>query len=145
MTQQQQNRRATDKLPLDIDQLIMQEDDPKQRSFLIVLNSINNSLIANTETIKDVSEKLDAHLTSYENHVEQEDALLNRGRGAWKVMAWVISGVQVIGLGIWAMAREEIKEIHVMLQAEQKQLAQLESRVLFVERVTDHSKAQAQK
>ena len=142
--QQQQNRRATDKLPLDIDQLIMQEDDPKQRSFLIVLNSINNSLIANTETIKDVSEKLDAHLTSYENHVEQEDALLNRGRGAWKVMAWVISGVQVIGLGIWAMAREEIKEIHVMLQAEQKQLAQLESRVLFVERVADH-KAQAQK
>lgn len=142
---QQQNRRATDKLPLDIDQLIMQEDDPKQRAFLIVLNSINNSLIANTETIKDVSEKLDAHLTSYENHVEQEDALLNRGRGAWKVMAWVISGVQVIGLGIWAMAREEIKEIHVMLQAEQKQLAQLESRVLFVERVTDHSKAQAQK
>lgn len=141
---QQQNRRATDKLPLDIDQLIMQEDDPKQRAFLIVLNSINNSLIANTETIKDVSEKLDAHLTSYENHVEQEDALLNRGRGAWKVMAWVISGVQVIGLGIWAMAREEIKEIHVMLQAEQKQLAQLESRVLFVERVADH-KAQAQK
>lgn len=141
---QQQNRRATDKLPLDIDQLIMQEDDPKQRAFLIVLNSINNSLIANTETIKDVSEKLDAHLTSYENHVEQEDALLNRGRGAWRVMAWVISGVQVIALGIWAMAREEIKEIHVMLQAEQKQLAQLESRVLFVERVADH-KAQAQK
>lgn len=141
---QQQNRRATDKLPLDIDQLIMQEDDPKQRAFLIVLNSINNSLIANTETIKDVSEKLDAHLTSYENHVEQEEALLNRGRGAWRVMAWVISGVQVIGLGIWAMAREEIKEIHVMMQAEQKQLAQLESRVLFVERVADH-KAQAQK
>lgn len=135
---QQQNRRATDKLPLDIDQLIMAEDDPKQRAFLIVLNSINNSLIANTETIKDVSEKLDAHLTSYENHVEQEEALLNRGRGAWRVMAWVISGVQVIGLGIWAMAREEIKEIHVMMQAEQKQLAQLESRVLFVERVADH-------
>ena len=129
------NLRATDKLPLDIDQLIMQEDDPKQRAFLIVLNSINNSLIANTETIKDVSEKLDAHLTNYENHVEQEDALLNKGRGAWKVMAWVISGVQVIGLGIWAMAREEIKEIHVMLQQEQKQLAQLESRVLFVERL----------
>ena len=139
-----QNRRATDKLPLDIDQMIMQEDDPKQRAFLIVLNSINNSLIANTETIKDVSEKLDAHLTSYENHVEQEDALLNKGRGAWKVMAWVISGVQVLGLGIWAMAREEIKEIHVMLQKERQQLSQLESRVLFVERVANH-KAQAPK
>lgn len=139
-----QNRRATDKLPLDIDQLIMQEDDPKQRAFLIVLNSINNSLIANTETIKDVSEKLDAHLTSYEQHVEKEDAILNKGRGAWKVVAWIIGVVQVVGLGIWANAREELKDIHSMLQKEQLQLSQLESRVLFVERVADH-KAQAQK
>jgi len=140
-----QNRRATDAaMSLDIDQMILEEEDKKQRAFLIVLNSINKSLIANTETIKEVSEKLDAHLTSYEQHVEQEDALLNKGRGAWKVMAWVISGVQVIGLGIWTMARGEIKEIHVMLQAEQKHLAQLESRVLFVERVADH-KAQAPK
>ena len=139
------NRRATDAaMSLDIDQMILEEEDKKQRAFLIVLNSINKSLIANTETIKEVSEKLDAHLTSYEKHVEQEDALLNKGRGAWKVMAWVISGVQVIGLGIWTMARGEIKEIHVMLQAEQKHLAQLESRVLFVERVADH-KAQAPK
>ena len=140
-----QNRRATDAaMSLDIDQMILEEEDKKQRAFLIVLNSINKSLIANTETIKEVSEKLDAHLTSYEQHVEQEDALLNKGRGAWKVMAWVISGVQVIGLGIWTMARGEIKEIHVMMQAEQKHLAQLESRVLFVERVADH-KAQAPK
>ena len=124
--------------PIDIDQMIMQEDDPKQRAFLIVLNNINKSLIANTDTIRDVSEKLDAHLTSYEQHVEKEDALFNRGRGAWRVVAWVIGVVQVVGLGIWASAREEIKDIHAMLQKEQQQLMQLENRVLFVEKVTDH-------
>jgi len=129
--------------PIDIDQMIMQEDDPKQRAFLIVLNNINKSLIANTDTIRDVSEKLDAHLTSYEQHVEKEDALLNRGRGAWRVVAWVIGVVQVVGLGIWASAREEIKDIHAMLQKEQEQLMQLESRVLFVEKVTDHKNGDA--
>jgi len=129
--------------PIDIDQMIMQEDDPKQRAFLIVLNNINKSLIANTDTIRDVSEKLDAHLTSYEQHVEKEDALLNRGRGAWRVVAWVIGVVQVVGLGIWASAREEIKDIHAMLQKEQQQLMQLESRVLFVEKVTDHKNGDA--
>lgn len=123
--------------------MIMQEDDPKQRAFLIVLNNINKSLIANTDTIRDVSEKLDAHLTSYEQHVEKEDALLNRGRGAWRVVAWVIGVVQVVGLGIWASAREEIKDIHAMLQKEQQQLMQLESRVLFVEKVTDHKNGDA--
>jgi len=129
--------------PIDIDQMIMQEDDPKQRAFLIVLNNINKSLIANTDTIRDVSEKLDAHLTSYEQHVEKEDALLNRGRGAWRVVAWVIGVVQVVGLGIWASAREEIKDIHAMLQKEQQQLMQLESRVLFVEKVMDHKNGDA--
>ena len=123
--------------------MIMQEDDPKQRAFLIVLNNINKSLIANTDTIRDVSEKLDAHLTSYEQHVEKEDALLNRGRGAWRVVAWVIGVVQVVGLGIWASAREEIKDIHAMLQKEQQQLMQLESRVLFVEKVMDHKNGDA--
>lgn len=123
--------------------MIMQEDDPKQRAFLIVLNNINKSLIANTDTIREVSEKLDAHLTSYEQHVEKEDALLNRGRGAWRVVAWVIGVVQVVGLGIWASAREEIKDIHAMLQKEQQQLMQLESRVLFVEKVTDHKNGDA--
>jgi len=41
---QQQNRRATDKLPLDIDQLIMQEDDPKQRAVARRLSSVIGSL-----------------------------------------------------------------------------------------------------
>lgn len=125
------NRRATDTAGyLDIEKMILEEEDKKQRAFLIVLNSINNSLIANTETIKDVSEKLDAHLTSYENHVEQEDALLNKGRGAWWVVAWVIGVVQVVGLGIWGVASNDIREIHASLK-------HLETRMAVVEKVTE--------
>jgi len=130
-------RRSTDKLPVDIESMIMQEDDPKQRAFLIVLNSINNSLVANTETIREVSEKLETHLTHFEEHTRNEEALLNKGRGAWKVAAWVIGVVQVIGLGIWSQARDEIKDIHASVQKVQTQLMQVESRVLFVEKTAD--------
>lgn len=122
---------------VDIDQMIMQEDDPKQRAFLIVLNNINKSLIANTDTIRDVSDKLETHLQHYEQHTQEEAKLLNQGRGAWRIVAWIIGIVQIVGLGIWTLAREEIKDIHAMLQKEQVQLSQLESRVLFVEKVTD--------
>ena len=129
-------RRETDKLAsLDIEQMILSEDDPKQRAFLIVLNSINRSLIANTETIREVSEKLETHLEHFENHTKTEEALVNKGRGAWKVAAWVIGVAQVIGLGIWNEARTEIKDIHLALQKEQTMLMQLESRVLFVEKI----------
>lgn len=130
-------RRLTDHPPFtaDIDSMIAAEDDPKQRAFLIVLNNINKSLVANTETIRDVSDKLETHLANFEQHTKEDEALRNKGLGAWKVLSAVIGLVQLAGLAIWNNAREELKEIHVTMQKEQVQLMQLESRVLFVEKI----------
>lgn len=120
------NRRATDKLPLDIENMILQEDDLKQRAFLIVLNSINKSLIANTDTIREVSEKLESHLENFDSHTREEDARLNKGRGAWKILAWVVGVAQIVALGIWNEARSEIKQINATL-------SQIETRVSVME------------
>lgn len=130
-------RRLTDHPPFtaDIDSMIAAEDDPKQRAFLIVLNNINKSLVANTGTIRDVSDKLETHLAHFEQHTKEDEALRNKGLGAWKVLSVVIGLIQLAGLAIWNNAREELKEIHVTLQKEQVQLMQLESRVLFVEKI----------
>lgn len=117
----------------DIEKMIMQENDPKQRAFLIVLNSINNSLIANTNTIREVSDKLESHLAHFEEHTKTEEALVNRGRGMWKIAAWVIGVAQIIGLGIWQQAKTDLSEINASLQREQVQLGKLETRVGVVE------------
>lgn len=134
----EQTRRATDHPPFsaDIDTMIAQEDDQKQRAFLIVLNNINKSLLANTETIRDVSDKLETHLQHFEQHTKEDEALRNKGLGAWKVLSVVIGLIQLAGLAIWNNAREELKDIHLALQKEQVQLMQLESRVLFVEKIS---------
>lgn len=131
------NRRSSDqhRLPIDIETMILQEDDPKQRAFLIVLNSINNSLVANTQTIRDVSERLDSHLTNFEQHAKEEEALLNKGRGMWKIAGGVIALAQLVGLGIWQNARIEIGDIHKSITDVQLNVSQLESRVLYVEKV----------
>lgn len=132
-----EQRRVTDHPPFsaDIDTMIAAEDDPKQRAFLIVLNNINKSLVANTETIRDVSDKLEHHLEHFEQHTKDDEALRNKGLGAWKVLSVVIGLIQCLGLLIWNNAREELKDIHLAIQKEQVQLMQLESRVLFVEKV----------
>ena len=112
-------RRASDHRPLDIEAMIAEENDPKQRAFLIVLNSINNSLMANTKTTTDVAEKLDAHLTRYEEHTNGEAALINKGIGAWKVIAWTLGlaqSVLVVGVGYLS---NDLKEIHASIQAGQ--------------------------
>lgn len=137
----QQQRRETDKLmSLDIDQMILAEDDAKQRAFLIVLNSINKSLIANTETIREVSEKLETHLTHFEEHTRAEEAVMNKGRGMWRVAAWVIGIAQVVGLYIWQHAREDLAQINLALQKEHVEIVQINARVTNVEKVLEGRK-----
>ena len=54
---------------LDISQMIANEDDPKQRAFLIVLHSINQALEANTSTVREISDKLEIHLEAFNEFV----------------------------------------------------------------------------
>ncbi len=127
-------RRISDKLPHDIEQMIMQEDDPKQRAFLIVLNSINNSLIANTHTIQDVSDKLEQHLTNFETHAREEEAVMNKGRGAWKVAAWVVGVAQVVAVSLWVETRSDMKALHLGLETLVAADAILNTRVAVLEK-----------
>ena len=59
----QQKRRKVDLYAFDIESLIAAEPDAKQRIYLIVLNNLNQSLVANTETIRSVSAKCVSQIT----------------------------------------------------------------------------------
>ena len=134
MTPQPYSRRSTDGAKtLDIEAMIAAEDDAKQRAFLIVLNSINTSLMANTSTVRDVANKLDAHLTAYEDHVTEETAILNKGRGMWTVGAWVLGIAQLAVLGGGARLINDIDHIHQAIQAAQRFEARTEQRLSALE------------
>mgnify|MGYP000868042924 CR=1 FL=1 len=116
-----------------IEKLIAEENDPKLRAFLILLNAINQSLISNTETTRELSDKLDAHLTRFEQKTAQDRSRLDQARGAWRVIAWVLGGVQVIGLGIWTYANSAIHEIKTAQAQLQVSNARIEQRLQTLE------------
>jgi hypothetical protein len=118
---------------MDITSMIAAEDDAKQRAFLIVLNSINMSLVANTATIRDISSKLETHLDNFEVHTAAEEALLNKGKGAWKVMAWVVGLVQSLALALWLTISADVNNIHISVQESRDSTSQLGARVLVLE------------
>ncbi len=127
-----QTHRNTD--PDKIEDMIAAESDPKDRVFLLILNAINKSLIANTETIREVAQKLDLHIAKFETHSDEEEAMLNKGRGAWKVSAWFIGVVQVIGLTIWVDSRREIEAIHMDTRTNQIEHARIIQRLDALEK-----------
>ena len=51
---------------LDIDKLITDENDPKFRVLLMLVKSLSDYLAGNTEAVNDMSAKLDAHLSAFE-------------------------------------------------------------------------------
>lgn len=131
----------------DIDQLIAQEDDPKFRVLLVLVKSMGDYLHDNTKAMSDLSSKLDTHLTAFEARAARDDELRNQGRGAWRVLAWVLGIVQVVGLGIWVEAKNDIKGIHEAITLGQQtdklieaRTASHETRITAIEAVTRTNK-----
>lgn len=129
--------------PFDLQQMIAREDDPKLRVLLMLVNTFNENLAANTiavdanaAAVNDIAAKLDSHLVAFEERAEKDDAMKNQGRGAWRVLAWVFAAAQAVGAAVWIDARSEIKEIRNEIQLSQRVEAALGARITAIEAVT---------
>lgn len=120
-------RRASDQQNDEIAELIKLEDDPKNRAFLIILQNINLSLIANTKTVNDIDEQLKSHLIEFRTRMKTEDALLNQTKGAWRVVSYVLSIAQMITIAALGNAYLELKALHATD-------ADLNTRITVIER-----------
>lgn len=109
------NKRATDTLDFDeIGDLIKQENDPKTRAILMVLHSINLSLIANTQAVNDTDQQLKQHMIEFRVRTSEADAMLNKGKGAWVILsaALIIAQAAIVWEITGSMA--ELKTMHAI-------------------------------
>lgn len=124
----------------DIESMIEKEDDPKQRAFLIVLNGINNSLIANTDATREIKDALDSHMENFERESRSNAELLNKGRGAYKVVAWVLGIGQILATGAWMQMRQDISELRTSAQISMASDARHDARISALEAATRTNK-----
>lgn len=129
--------------PFDLKQLIAQENDPKMRVLLMLVNNSNDNLAANTlaveaniSAINELANRLDGHLVTFEQRALRDDEIRNQGKGAWRILAWVLGLAQAAGAYVWVDIKAEIKELHLANVSSQKVEASLESRINSIEAVT---------
>lgn len=89
-------RRTSDISEANLNSLIAAENDQGKRTLLLILYSLNTNLQANTRMTEAVSIDLAKHLSDYTARVKKDDALVNKGRGAWKVLAAVLTLMQLV-------------------------------------------------
>jgi hypothetical protein len=106
------NRRHDDGGRTEIDDLIKQENDPKTRAILLVLQNINVSLMANTQAVNDTDTQLKAHMVEVQRQAEKNNALINKGKGMWNVISILLAVVQAGLVYFMTMYLADIKNLH---------------------------------
>ena len=89
-------RRSSDLGSINLDALIAIEEDAGKRTLLLILLNLNNNLISNTKTTELVSVDLARHLKAFDAHLIADAALMNKGKGAWKVLGSALFIAQVV-------------------------------------------------
>jgi hypothetical protein len=120
----------------DIERLISEEQDAKVRLQLMILNKINLALIANTNVTNSIRNDLDQHLEVFALRTQQQDALMNKGRGAWWVIIGVLSVAQVLFGSLWMTIRDDMKAIRADISAVSIEQAKRSSRLDNLEKNT---------
>jgi hypothetical protein len=73
-----------------IQQLIIDESDPKEKLRLLMLLQLNSSLVANVVAVRNLTTEFKEHRTEFDSHVKAEEKLMNTGRGSiWSVIALI--------------------------------------------------------
>ena len=121
-------RRHDDGGKTEIDDLIKNENDPKTRAILLVLQNINVSLMANTQAVNDTDTQLKAHMSAVAKSTEENNALLNKGRGMWNVISVCLAIVQAGLIYFMGMYLSDIKSLHVSDSSLDKRVLILEHR-----------------
>ena len=121
-------RRHDDGGKIEIDDLIKQENDPKTRAILLVLQNINVSLMANTQAVNDTDTQLKRHMVEVAKRTEENNALLNKGRGMWNVISVCLAIVQAGLIYFMGMYLSDIKSLHVSDSSLDKRVLILEHR-----------------
>jgi len=117
---QEQGRRLTDNLPFDFEILIMEEQDPQHRRFLLAFSSIDRNLttMANSfaesmrtmsQTVEKVAEKQEIYAKQYDADKKWRDALENRTKGWRDILVPVSVVLQALLIGAVSLSAWYIK------------------------------------
>ena len=73
-----------------IQQLIIEEEDPKEKLRLLMLLQLNSSLVSNVIAVRNLTGEFKEHRLEFEAHLRSEEKIINTGRGAlWAVVALI--------------------------------------------------------
>jgi hypothetical protein len=82
-----------DNLEQEILTLINQDNDPRDKAFLLILYRMHQSLAKNTEATMSTAHEIKRYGESFTLHTDEEERVRNQMRGGWRV---VVAGMTLV-------------------------------------------------
>jgi hypothetical protein len=121
-------RRADMEAQKQIEDLIQDENDPRARTHLLVLYQLSTGLTDNIGAVRALIDEMKALRQDHDAHVKEEEKILQQGRGAWKIFAWVLITAQsVIGF-LYIEHLQALKALQVSVVTLQKEIEVIQER-----------------
>ncbi len=135
-------RRSVDPIQTQIEDLILEAKEPKDKALLLILNKMASSLDANTDLTRSLSKELKSHTDRFELHEKKELSLLNRGRGIVLASIFFLGVVQATFYYIAKNHIRDVEEIVTAVRELQIQMAEHREHHRQEERFRDGPKLQ---
>lgn len=92
----------------DIEELITQADEPRDKAMLLILLRISQNLMRTADMTERLNTKIDEHVVAFTQHEKDEMALINQGRGFIRAMIIALAIFQ--GFTMWAFQKHLASE-----------------------------------
>lgn len=127
-------RRADSEMQQKIEALIQEEADPRERARLLILYQIAAVLIDNVSAVRETTQEFKEHRLEYEAHIAREEALINQGKGLWRVLGAAVVIVQASLGYLYVEHIEALKGMQATINGHAKQLEVINERYRIDER-----------
>jgi hypothetical protein len=97
--------------PSNIESMIAEENDPKTRMHLIILNNMNRTQVSMLESIQNLNSERIEPRKSFVAHEEDQQNIVNQGRGMWRILGWMLAIVQAIGASTLYVGWNTLREM----------------------------------
>lgn len=106
-------------------QMVHSTESPKDRAYLMILFQIHESLTENTETTRSLAEQFEAHVEAFDNARAEQLALINQGRGGWRVAAAFFSFMMLVLSGVVGILWSDYNAMRVDNKVAERALVEL--------------------
>lgn len=88
----------------EIERMIGEETDPRVRVQLLMMYKLTSAVTSMGENVSDLDRK-------FSLHINDDNALVNQIKGAWKVIAWVLGVAQVLVVWVYLDLRTDVRSL----------------------------------